>query len=116
MMGMRSPPAGGEHHKRMSHPRVDIKTGTPIARCAVAVGGHRLLTPHGNVNEFQATRQYFRWSKSLFPYMRGVEPLETAKEASAAVFFPYAWVLALLRVFMMKPFSTSFYMWGWGGC
>ena len=45
MMGMRSPPAGGEPNKRMNHPRAVIKTGAPGNRCAVAVGGHRLLTP-----------------------------------------------------------------------
>ena len=66
-----SPLAGGEPDIRMNRSLVvDIKTGTPRNGCAVTVGGHRLLTPHGKVNALRVSGRCNVLSGSVF----GVEP------------------------------------------
>ena len=68
--------------------QVVIKTGTLSNGCAVAVGGHRLLTPHGKSERFSGTLQAYVMPCQEFPRMCGVEPHNTIINALTQLFPP----------------------------
>lgn len=79
-MGVCSPPAGGELHKRIPRPRLGrYQDQTLYSERRVTVDRHCLLTPQGKANEFQATGRHHCWSASLFPAYVGLSPFEARR-------------------------------------